>query len=138
MKTKRATKSIIGQKFGRLTVVAEAPPIRGRKAVKCVCDCGNVVNVRKDAVLSGHTQSCGCLLQERISGPNNWQYKGHPQGEAQAIRSAWSHSKTRQEVLERDEHKCQICGAAGYTHVHHILPIEEYPDLARAKENMVT
>lgn len=31
--------------------------------------------------------------------------------------------KTRQQVLERDGHKCQACGATEDLHVHHIIPV---------------
>lgn len=51
--------------FGRLTVLAFA----GQKARKaywlCRCDCGNETAVRGTELVSGRTQSCGCLGRER-------------------------------------------------------------------------
>ena len=52
-----------GQKFGRLTVIAPAPP----ESQRCVCDCGNEVNVLTYNLTSGNTQSCGCLQKDRTS-----------------------------------------------------------------------
>jgi hypothetical protein len=52
-----------GQRFGRLTVIASAPP----ESQRCVCDCGNEVNVLTYNLTSGNTQSCGCLQKDRTS-----------------------------------------------------------------------
>lgn len=56
-------KDLSGQKFGRLTVIDVVHHGR-RLYYKCVCDCGKTTEVRSDALISGHTQSCGCLLRE--------------------------------------------------------------------------
>ena len=52
-----------GQRFGRLTVIASAPP----ESQRCVCDCGNEVNILTYNLISGNTQSCGCLQKDRSS-----------------------------------------------------------------------
>lgn len=55
---------LIGQKYGRLTVV-EFCGIKNRKATwKCVCDCGMVVIATGNNLRSGTTKSCGCLRRE--------------------------------------------------------------------------
>lgn len=54
------------QRFGRL-IALEPTKLRSNKGNiiwKCQCDCGNIVNVRKDLLLNGHTKSCGCLKRE--------------------------------------------------------------------------
>lgn len=56
-------KDLTGKKFGRLTVIRS---LYGSK-VECQCDCGNNVCVSTTDVISGHTQSCGCLQRERSS-----------------------------------------------------------------------
>lgn len=50
---------MIGRRFGRLTVgrVVELVP---RVQWLCSCDCGAVVRVRNNNLLSGNTRSCGC------------------------------------------------------------------------------
>lgn len=56
---------ITGQKFGRLRVVGFAQKTKDRQFMwKCVCDCGNEVEVRGYSLRSGNTQSCGCLQKE--------------------------------------------------------------------------
>ena len=56
----------IGEKFGRLTIVDILWDEDRTKAV-CKCDCGNdYIGVKSD-IVSGHTQSCGCLQSENTS-----------------------------------------------------------------------
>lgn len=55
---------LTGQRYGRLTVLAEA----GKKGVKrcwlCKCDCGSTTVVMTTSLRSGNTQSCGCYKAE--------------------------------------------------------------------------
>ena len=54
-----------GDQHGILTVVCEiGKDRRGRRLVKCVCDCGNEVIVRGDGLWNGNNVSCGCLLKK--------------------------------------------------------------------------
>lgn len=55
---------LIGQKFGKLTVVGENP-IRKNEHVcwDCKCDCGNLTTVEGYNLKNGSTQSCGCQKQ---------------------------------------------------------------------------
>ena len=65
--------NLTGRTFGRLTVFMRQPappnavPRTSRHAM-WICDCscnGDLsITVRADHLLSGHTKSCGCLLQE--------------------------------------------------------------------------
>lgn len=59
--------NLIGQKFGRLTVIS-LHSIQDRHRVRwlCQCECGNKSIVITDNLRKGHTQSCGCLQIERI------------------------------------------------------------------------
>lgn len=63
----------IGQKFGRLTVISDAPwyespsgKSRARR-VLCRCDCGNEVIVKLPALKNGMAKSCGCLKSDVAS-----------------------------------------------------------------------
>ena len=56
----------IGNKYGRLTIVDIDYNIKPSVAI-CECNCGEIVRVSKADVVSGHTQSCGCLQSERAS-----------------------------------------------------------------------
>lgn len=61
--------NLLGKRFGRLTVIAEAPPQRlasGRSLVRwhCKCECGNEIDVLANSLQRGATLSCGCLAHE--------------------------------------------------------------------------
>lgn len=52
------TKSLINQKKHLLKII-EIYFVNKRKMAKCVCDCGNLINIRYDSLTK--TLSCGCL-----------------------------------------------------------------------------
>jgi hypothetical protein len=50
-----------GQRFGRLTVIAESTKRKGGSVCWiCKCDCGKTLEVRNGNLQSGNTTSCGC------------------------------------------------------------------------------
>lgn len=55
-----------GDKHGRLTILNPnfARNDGGYKLCRVQCECGTLKTVRVDAILQGHTKSCGCLLRE--------------------------------------------------------------------------
>jgi hypothetical protein len=56
---------LVGQKFGRLTVMHYAGATKKRHSLwTCVCRCGRSVVVRGTALTNGLTRSCGCLQRE--------------------------------------------------------------------------
>ena len=59
--------NLIGQKFGRLTVI-KLDRIEKTKDHRvywlCKCICGNTKSIRKDGLISGMVKSCGCLMKE--------------------------------------------------------------------------
>lgn len=56
------TVNLTEQRFGRLTVIAEAPRLRPRvRRWECVCDCGKTKIVNQADLRNGNTRSCGCL-----------------------------------------------------------------------------
>jgi hypothetical protein len=59
---------LIGSKFARLTVIGKVYTGRNNWLKwKCICDCGNIVEVKTDALKSGKTKSCGCYNLDRIT-----------------------------------------------------------------------
>lgn len=53
---------LIGQKFGRLTVIGREKNNKdGRATWRCNCDCGNETIVLGKSLRNGNTRSCGCL-----------------------------------------------------------------------------
>ena len=68
-KQKEIAMSIIGRKFGRLTVIERVdnhiqPSGQAKVMYRCKCDCTNEVIVSASHLVSGHTTSCGCLRIE--------------------------------------------------------------------------
>lgn len=63
---------MIGQRFGRLTVIDRAENSTsksGRKRTRwlCQCDCGTIKSIDRYALINGSAQSCGCLKKELLS-----------------------------------------------------------------------
>lgn len=56
----RPTPQIIGQKFGRLTVIKKVSK-KGPAKYECLCDCGNTIEAFASNLLRNHTKSCGCI-----------------------------------------------------------------------------
>lgn len=56
--------SLIGLKFGRLTVIERAPNKDGRAVWQCRCYCGAEKAVQAKDLRGGRVQSCGCLQKE--------------------------------------------------------------------------
>ena len=52
-------KDLTGNKFGKLLPLYPERK-NGRIFWVCRCDCGKEVSIRKDSLISGHAQSCGC------------------------------------------------------------------------------
>ena len=58
-------KDLTNQVFGRLTVKLRLPSYKYRRAVwLCDCSCGKQKVATSQVLLSGDTQSCGCLIAE--------------------------------------------------------------------------
>lgn len=56
-------KDLTNQRFGRLTVLFVVYSSSGKRVSwRCVCDCGRETTVSSTSLVSGNTQSCGCLL----------------------------------------------------------------------------
>lgn len=57
----------IGKTYGYLTVIARAENTKDKRAQwLCKCKCGNEVVVTGKLLRNGHTQSCGCLVKEKL------------------------------------------------------------------------
>jgi hypothetical protein len=60
-------KDLTGQKFTRLTVLGLHETRAKKSYWHCVCECGNNLITRSDALTSGRARSCGCLHKESAS-----------------------------------------------------------------------
>ena len=63
-------KDLLGQRFGRLTVIGagERPEFTSYTGLywRCRCDCGREATVRSQSLLNGNTRSCNCLRTEAL------------------------------------------------------------------------
>lgn len=83
MSHKCNSKKLIGQTFGKLTVVAETKQrANGQIVWLCQCECGNTHLVSTGCLTTGKTKSCGCISSsvgesyiENILNQNNIQYQ---------------------------------------------------------------
>jgi hypothetical protein len=57
-KPRKQVKDLLGQKFGKLTVISRinSYPVKWQ----CTCDCGNKVEIRQHDLTKGRTTHCGC------------------------------------------------------------------------------
>lgn len=58
--------NLVGQRFGRLTVIERYPSSKNSYRTRwlCKCDCGNSKIARVDTLQNGGCKSCGCLFNE--------------------------------------------------------------------------
>ena len=70
MQTVKADKnSLVGARFGMLTVIAPAGSDKhGKRLWLCRCDCGAEKNILGANLLNGHSKSCGCTRQRDLTG----------------------------------------------------------------------
>ena len=61
-------KDLTGQRFGKLIVLKQDLEKKSKnKYWVCQCDCGKIKSIQGSHLISGATQSCGCLHKEKIS-----------------------------------------------------------------------
>lgn len=52
----------IGERFGKLVVVAEGERDTNCRAMLCVCDCGERATIKLKCLRAGDNKSCGCTI----------------------------------------------------------------------------
>lgn len=86
------------KKFGRLLVFGiESIDAHYQKTYLCKCDCGRLKSVKRGALISGATVSCGCYNKEVITGnKNNYKHGFTPWGKKQPrLYKIWACMKQR-------------------------------------------
>lgn len=81
----RKTINLIGQRFGRLTVIERIESKRNYAMWKCLCDCGNYTDSRTGDLIKGRKSSCGCLQKEIASNNKFIDISGKEFGKLTAI-----------------------------------------------------
>lgn len=101
--------NLVGQRFGRLVVISRAPNNRfGYSQWDAQCDCGAATVVVGSKLVSGRTQSCGCLVRDTVRARSTIHGQGSRKHKSRAY-TAWKEMKRR---LKRDPHykgKVEIC-----------------------------
>lgn len=59
------TKDITGLQFGKLVAYELVGRYRREGVWLCMCDCGGSVRVKRSNLITGNTQSCGCVKRGR-------------------------------------------------------------------------
>jgi hypothetical protein len=62
------TMSMVGEKFGKLTVIKKANKINKQTAWECKCDCGNFFIAETIGLINNRTKSCGCDSRPHLEG----------------------------------------------------------------------
>lgn len=100
---------MIGQRFGRLTVLEECACDKQGTFYKCQCDCGNITRPIFAASLRlGRTQSCGCIHREGLVSRNTTHGKYHTR-----LHGIWNGMKQR--CFNPNNQKYKDYGARGIT-----------------------
>ena len=95
--------NLVGKRFGRLLVINQAEDyIIGNNSHyytrwQCQCDCGKIVDVMQNKLISGRTTSCGCFRKETTSKRRTRDLRGERFGKLVVLekvkgkdtRSAW-------------------------------------------------
>ncbi len=123
---------ITNKVFGRLTVVGFSHIDKNNASNwECVCSCGVRIVVRSNSLISGHTQSCGCLKIEtntRTGEESSRWNKTLTEEDRQKRRSKVEYKEWRQNVFERDKYICRICGEETHNvEAHHLFSYTAYP-----------
>lgn len=112
-------KNIIGQKFGKLTVVDYTQENRhGRALWKCQCDCGNITYATTEGLRVGDNVSCGCYnkAKEKFKLTYKVNLTGNKYGKLTVLAATDLRSKSGNQIW-----KCQCeCGNICYITTNHL------------------
>lgn len=90
---------LIGQRYGRLTVMSEASKSGIHIQWNCLCDCGTYTIADTRSLRSGEKKSCGCLQRE------HWKTCNITHGETDTrLYGVWQNMK----------HRCYLPTVPGY------------------------
>jgi hypothetical protein len=137
-------KNLKNKKFGRLSVLFKTEEKRNGNIVwRCLCECGNTVDVRGGALTSASTVSCGCYLREKNaelcrtrSGKNHYNWNPNLSDKDRERRRNAVFSKS---IMKRDKFTCNICKKVGGNLVAHHMNSYHYDIDGRfAEENCIT
>jgi len=109
---KKSSISYVGQTYGMLTILEQYSK---KKSIyfTCKCECGNVKDIRKDAIIGSRaeTKSCGCYLKEHGNGKRGqYDARGYLLARARwrAAERGMDFTITKEDIIIPD--KCPLLG----------------------------
>ena len=121
-----AFKDRTGERFGRLTVIELAEKGTNIKTKwKCKCDCGNTVVVTSSHLVTGTTNSCGCLRKDTLRSMT-YKHGNSARGNKTRLYKVW------QTMNERCDNPNYI--SHSIYHDRGIRVCDEWKDFAKFKE----
>jgi hypothetical protein len=106
---------LIGKKFGKLEVVDRVPKPKGKSGnhvwCLCVCDCGEIVEIRGTCIRTGNTTSCGCAKTKLCKTNLKHGHAGNKGGRVSPEYQAWAKMIRRCESPNDSRYYCY--GARG-------------------------
>ena len=107
---------MIGQRFGKLTVIEQQGRTRNHYHYLCRCDCGNDTVVRGGNLTRGATSSCGCSRQRLDL--SRWRHTG---------KLPKNNRDRRQVLISECGNECEVCGysCTPALQVHHIVKVAD-------------
>lgn len=138
--------NLLGQTFGRLTVVKKSE--RGGRYWDCVCICGETLTTLSGSLKTGATSSCGCLRSE-VAATNLIRHiedyreslgfcPTTPMCSDRKLQRAASTVQARG-IYSRDNYACVWCSATGIPlNAHHIETWAACPEKRFDETNLVT
>lgn len=95
--------SLIGHRYGRLTVIREMPRQGKHRMWRCLCECSKTVTTRQARLRSGETKSCGCIYAEHKA----WFAKHRDTGMLASYQAV--HARVRFAKGPASKHPCVDC-----------------------------
>ena len=87
--------NLINKKFGKLLVTKECGRNQKREMLwKCLCDCGNYVEVPTYRLISGKTKSCGCIRNELLLTYSDYKRESHGMAKTRLYKT-WVNMRNR-------------------------------------------
>ncbi len=121
--------NLIGNKYGRLTVISFAGVKKERTTWLCRCECGNEIIVDRNNLRTGHTQSCGCYKKQRMAEGNTTH--GHfLKGKQTRLYAIWAGIKRR--CLNPNVKTFKYYGARGIKICDEWMEFEPFKDWSLA------
>ena len=133
-------KDLTGHRFGRLTVLGLAEDMGdyNKRYWRCKCECGNYSKVKTENLMSGNSNSCGCVRLEYL-GKNHPNYNPNIPDEERFNRRGNDHKLWSRQVLSQNDYTCQICSQhGGNLNAHHLNGWNAFPEQRFDLDNGVT